>query len=209
MHPPESTKRSRLAGWRGEALRMGLLLALLLVFRSSFANHYVVPSGSMQPALQPGDRVLVDMRAYGWRLPLGGPVVWPADAPREGDIAVFASPHDGTRLIKRIVALPGQRVAVRDGRLWVDGRSRAVPGPRALDIVGTQAVELDMSHGGGPELPDMVVPAGHALVVGDHRGNSFDGRQFGLVPLSAFRARALGVYWRRGEGLAWHRLTQH
>ncbi len=58
-------------GWRAEALRIGFALLLLLGFRSAFANHYVVPTGSMQPTLMPGDRVLVDMRAYGLRPPTG------------------------------------------------------------------------------------------------------------------------------------------
>lgn len=204
--PGSSSPSRRWQGWRGETLRIGLLLLLMLVFRSSFANHYVVPTGSMQPTLQPGDRVLVDMRAYGWRLPLLGTPLAATGQPQAGDIAVFTSPHDGVRLIKRIVALPGDRVAVRDGHLWINGQPSAVPGAAGMERIGRHLVRLDLADGGGPDLAEGLVPPGQALVVGDHRGNSFDGRMFGLVPLSAFYARAIAVYWRRGEGPGWHRL---
>lgn len=205
-YPDPQAAAPRWRGWRAEALRIGLLLLLLLVFRSSFANHYVVPTGSMQPNLQPGDRVLVDMRAYGWRLPLAGTLLAGSGQPRAGDVAVFASPHDGVRLIKRIVALPGDRVAVRDGHLWINGQPAAIPGDASLERIGGRMVRLELADGGGPDMFETVVPTGQALVVGDHRGDSFDGRMFGYVPLSAFYARAVAVYWRRGEGPGWHRL---
>src|SRR3954462_10763771 len=107
--------------WLHEYLSFGLTIALLLAARSSLADHYVVPSGSMEPTLLPGDRLLVDKQAYGFRLPFtlvkrtqGAPVAG-------GDIVVFDAPADGTRLIKRAVVLSRDLIEVKDGHVIVNG----------------------------------------------------------------------------------------
>ena len=217
-----SAPRRLLAEW----LPLVASLVLLLAARDTLANHYQVPSGSMQPTLVPGDRVAVDMRAYGARLPFTSIRLAEGDAPAPGDVVVFDSPLDGTRLIKRVVAVEGQTVAVRDGRLWVDGRRSDPDAPNdegvgigaeplqgfrqadaaAYERIGLRRVRLDLADGGGPDLPTQRIPAGMALVLGDHRGASFDGRGFGLVPMDAFYGRAIAVYHRSGEGFVWNRL---
>ena len=112
----------RMLAWLKEAAPLLMLLGLFFVARDTLANHYVVPSGSMQPALQPGDRVVVDMRAYGLRLPFSGLKLMGATVPQRGEVVVFASPADGVRMIKRVVAVAGDRVRLQDGRLSVNGR---------------------------------------------------------------------------------------
>ena len=183
-----------------------LMVLLLVVARSSFANHYQVPSGSMQPALQPGDRVVVDMGAYGVRVPFTDIELIARGIPTPGDVVVFKSPADGTRLIKRVVAVGGQTVGLRGGRLWIDGLPLALDGDGDVERMGDRLVALELAHGGGPDIASVTIPAGQVLVLGDHRGNSVDGRYFGLVPADALYAKAVGVYWRRGEGPAWKRL---
>ena len=205
MHPNDTTSARRLQGWRGEALRIGFALLLLMGFRSAFANHYLVPTGSMQPTLMPGDRVLVDMRAYGYRLPFTHARLLGQGQPTRGEVAVFRSPADGERLIKRIVAVGGDRVEVRDGHLRINGRDVALGGQADVEQLGRHVYRLDLSRGGGPDAAG-VVPAGQVLVMGDARGNSLDGRMFGLLPSDAFYARAIAVYWRSGEGPVWQRL---
>jgi len=185
------------------------LLAMLLLLgtaRASFANHYHVPSGSMQPTLQPGDRVVVDMSAYGLRVPFTRHVLVERDRPRRGDVVVFDSPRDGTRLIKRVVAVAGDRVELHDGRLSIDGVPMADDGEAGAERFGVRVARLDLADGGGPDIAGAVVPPGHVLVLGDHRGNSVDARWFGFVEADAIYARAVAVYWRRGEGLSWQRL---
>jgi len=197
----------RLRHWlRRELPPLLLMIALLVLARSSFANHYQVPSGSMMPALVPGDRVVVDMSAYGLRVPFTGIELLGRGRPAPGDVVVFKSPLDGTRLIKRVVAVGGQTVALVDGRLQVDGRPLGHDAGLPVERIGERLVDLDLADGGGPDIAPAGIPAGMVLVLGDHRGASADGRYFGLVPEQAFYGKALGVYWRRGQGPVWKSL---
>src|SRR5258708_6973298 len=107
--------------WLRQNLGFVLFMLGLLVARSSFADHYVVPSGSMEDTLFPGDRVLVDKRAYGLRVPFTLARVTRGDAPARGDVVVFDAPDDGTRLIKRIVAVGGDVIEGRAGHTLING----------------------------------------------------------------------------------------
>lgn len=216
----------RLRGWVAEYLPTMALLLLLLAARDSLANHYHVPSGSMEPTLMPGDRIAVDMRAYGVRLPFTKIELHDGESPRPGDVVVFDSPTDGTRLIKRLVAVGGQTVALTDGRLTVDGMPMRIDdqdepseGHANGEIdgrvdgladererFGDRIVRLNLDDGGGPDIPPTRIPDGMGLVLGDHRGNSADGRYFGFVPLDAFYGKAVAIYHRSGEGFGWTRL---
>jgi signal peptidase I len=189
--------------WRTELFQFALFVALMTVFRSSFADHYHVPSGSMEHTLMPGDRVVVDKMAYGIRIPLTTVDLLNASTPGRGDVAVFDSPVDGVRLIKRIVAIGGDEVLLRNGRLVVNGKPMG--DARREQFEGRVAL-LNLDSGGGPDIPYLRIPAGMVLAMGDHRGNSLDGRYFGLVAEEAIIGRAMGVYYRRGEGFGWHGL---
>jgi signal peptidase I len=186
-----------------EYLPVALVVIGLLAARSSLADHYVIPSGSMERTLFAGDRVLVDKRAYGLRVPFTAVELLPGERARRGDVVVFDSPADGVRLIKRVVGIPGDVLEVRDGRVWVDGATpaRGPTGDRERYPGGI--AELGLIAGGGPDLPPTRIPPGHVFVLGDARGNSRDSRWFGLVREDALDARALGVYYRAGEGLVW------
>ncbi len=198
--------RSRLQALVADYLPTVIVLLLLVIARSSFANHYVVPSGSMEDTLMPGDRVVVDMSAYGLRLPFTDVVLAGRQAPARGEIVVFDSPVDGVRLIKRVVAVAGDRVSLRRGQLSINGVALADRERADVEYFDAREVHLNLAHGGGPDINDLVVPDGHVLVLGDHRGNSVDGRMYGFVPVEAFYARALAVYWRSGEGPVWKSL---
>ena len=105
---------ARLLRWlKKEALPLLVMLGLLAAARDTLANHYQVPSGSMQHTLMPGDRVVVDMRAYGVRLPFTSVELLHTGQPQRGDVAVFDSPQDGTRLIKPLLVVSSTVLALR------------------------------------------------------------------------------------------------
>jgi signal peptidase I len=177
--------------WLREYLPFALMVVGLLAARSSFADHYLVPSGSMERTLLPGDRVLVDKQAYGLRLPFTLVRLGHGAAPARGDVVVFDSPADGTRLIKRIVAVGGDTVEVRNGRALINGRPE------------DRSAQVDLRFGGGPDIAPTRIPAGQVLALGDSRGNSFDSRFFGLVPEGEIYAKAVRVYYRSDAGFVW------
>lgn len=201
---PVASPHPAMLWMRREALPLAVMLLLLFAARDSLANHYQVPSGSMQPTLQPGDRVVVDMRAYGLRVPFTEVQLLAGQAPQRGDVAVFDSPADGTRLIKRVVAVAGDRVQLHDGYLSIN--EQPLRQDVARELFGSKQVQLDLQDGGGPDINGITIPAGKLLVVGDHRGDSFDGRFFGLVDADTVYGKAVAVYWRRGAGPEWLRL---
>src|SRR5580698_4669975 len=86
--------------------------AVVLVARASFADHYRVPSGSMEPTVVVGDQICVNKAAYGLRIPGSETYVLSGEGPSRGDVVVLSSPADGEVLLKRVVAVPGDVVQV-------------------------------------------------------------------------------------------------
>jgi signal peptidase I len=200
--------KSQSKGWRrvAEELRGVAFIVLgILAARSSFADHYFVPSGSMEYTLIAGDRVVVDKMAYGLRVPFTDVKMTAGTAVSRGEVVIFDSPRDGVRLIKRIVAVGGDSVAVQNGHLFVNGQPMAATSDSASEIFGNRLAALNLSHGGGPDY-EQTLAAGMLLAMGDHRGNSLDGRVFGLIEEEVVYGRALAVYYRSGDGFVWNSL---
>lgn len=193
-----TTRRGRLRAWGREAAGLAGILLLALTARGTLADHYHVPTGSMQPTVAIGDRILVNKAAYGVRVPLTETWLVHGDEPVPGDVVVLASPEDGDILLKRVVAAPGDAVAVRGGRLWRNGAVVPV-GEDGLERLGDVAHPLRLEHGGGPDFGPVLVPSGRFLVMGDNRGDSLDGRVFGWVRREAIFGRAVGVFARDGR----------
>jgi signal peptidase I len=149
-----------------------LLSLVIIVF---VVQAFFIPSGSMEPTLRTGDRILVAKFVY--RL-------WPV---RRGDIIVFRYPLNPNKdFVKRVVGLPGDRVEIKDGLVRINGRPLHEVYPTALPG-GDRACASNY----GPE----VVPRGAVFVLGDNRCNSEDSRFFGFVPIKNIVGRALAVYW--------------
>ncbi len=122
-HKSMKTKKN----WIPSGLPSLLLLILgVMAFRSSFAEHYYVSSGSMGNTLFSGDRVLVSKSAYGLRAPFTKIELLDGEAVARGDVVIFDSPRDGTRLIKRIVGVGGDRIDINAGLLWSAGNLRSM-----------------------------------------------------------------------------------
>lgn len=186
---------------------------LMLVFRSAVADWMYVPSGSMNPTIVEGDRILVDKAAYGLRIPFTTTRLTRGSDPQRGDIAIFASPEDGTTLVKRIVGLPGDIIEMRDDVLLVNGAAVDYDAAFAIadkDLPGRTRREdhryLTEKLGDRPHLIMMLpehramrsfgpraVPAGSYLALGDSRDNSKDSRYIGFVPRDSIVGRAFKV----------------
>ncbi|MEJ7731069.1 MAG: signal peptidase I [Polyangiaceae bacterium] len=183
---------------------MGAAAVVVLVARTSLADHYTVPSGSMRPTVQIGDRVLVDKAAYGLHLPLVDGYLVRGAEPARGDVVVLEAPDTGIVLLKRIVAVPGDRVEVHSGQVWIDGKPAPV---RVEDGAELELLEGGRRHpvalgDGGPDYGPTAVPPDRFRVLGDNGGASGDGRFFGLVRRDALLGRVERVYFRAG-GPAW------
>ncbi len=198
--------RMKIKSWlRTELPPMLLLLLGVFAVRSSLADHYYVPSGSMEYTLMSGDRVLVSKISYGLRIPFTAVELMAGNSVARGDVVIFDSPQDGTRLIKRIVGIGGDTISLIDGHLQVNGRSLAQDFG-AVEFFGDRVVPLNLGDGGGPDIDEQYIPGGMVLAIGDHRGSSRDGRYFGLVAESDVYGKALAVYRRRDEGFVWRPL---
>ncbi len=185
-----------------EISMLGLLIVGILAARSTLADHYYVPSGSMEYTLLAGDRVLVDKRAYGYRLPFTNHDLIAVGKVDRGDVVIFDSPKDGVRLIKRIVAISGDHVEMENGHLAINGEWLASNANGDIEIFDGKFVELNLQDGGGPPL-NMTVGKNQVLAIGDHRGQSADGRYFGTVGEDQIYGRAIAVYYRRETGFGW------
>jgi signal peptidase I len=190
-------KPGRAKWWISELTSLAIVLAAVTAARSSLADHYYVPSGSMQYTLMDGDRVVVNKMAYGFRIPLTKIDIFGSSTPTRGDIAVFDSPEEGhVRLIKRIVAIGGDHVSVRNGQLSINGQPL---GDRKVEHFGEREALLNLTSGGGDDY-EMDIPPGMVLAMGDNRGNSNDGRKFGLIDERELFGRAIAIYYRKADG---------
>jgi signal peptidase I len=188
----------------------GFLLFLLLfgVFRTAVADWNPIPSASMRPNLLEGDVVFVNRLAFNLKVPLTDRIVTHTGEPQRGDVVTFSSPRDGTRLIKRLVAVPGDVVELRNERLVINGVEASYDLPQqVMEPIGTgQVPALRLSetmdgHGRRVQvIPQLLsaarnfgpvtVPPGQYLMLGDNRDNSVDSRYIGFVPRNLLIGRA-------------------
>jgi len=177
--------------WR-EYRGLAVFLVLMAIFRSALADWNVVPTGSMKPTIVEGDRILVNKLAYDLKIPLTHISLHRFADPMRGDIVVFDSRAAATRLVKRVIGLPGDTVQMRDNRLTINGIAARYSGIE-YEPDATFAIEsyLNMSHrielapAGASRFSTfgpVTVPPDHYLVLGDNRDNSADSRYYGFIP---------------------------
>ena len=186
---------------------------LMIVFRSAVADWMYVPSGSMNPTIVEGDRILVDKSAYGLRIPFTTTRLTRGSDPQRGDIAIFSSPEDGTTLVKRIVGLPGDTIEMRDDVLMINGvatdydsafaaADKDLPGATRRQDHHYLIEKLEGRPHAIMKLPQHLairsfgpttVPEGFYMALGDSRDNSKDSRYIGWVPRESIVGRAFKV----------------
>lgn len=198
---PEA-KQPRWRGWIRDIAFLALVALVSMAARSVLADHYHVPSGSMRPTVQVGDRLVVNKLAYGLRFPFTKLYIMRFDDPAHGDVVVLKSPEDGVTLLKRIVAVPGDVVEVRDGRLTLNGNPVETDdedGTQYIEHLGAKIHAIRITARGGPQYGPVELPEDKFLVMGDNRGQSRDGRMFGLVERRTILGRGIAVYRRHGK----------
>lgn len=191
--------------WREWIRPLALAAAIVLPLKSALAEWSYVPTGSMEPSIVPVELVWVNKLAYDLKLPFTTRHLAQWGDPQRGEIVVFFSPADGERLVKRVIGLPGDVIAMRDDRLTINGVSLNY-GPLARSEttkVGPDAFLATEDLPGRPH-PVMIqphrlalrsfgplqVPAGQYFVMGDNRDNSNDSRFIGTIARDRIVGRA-------------------
>lgn len=208
------------ARWRDYFITLGAAILLALVVRSFLLTAYKVPTGSMQPTLKPGDFIFTYRPAYGFKIP-GVTNVIAAKLPSRGDLVVFTYPKQpDTSYVKRVVAIPGDRVELKQGRLILNEtplnyemlKDQAEnPNEQMFDIFLEK--ETDLPESSPNSLPSfhqrrvifekkstsqdfgpLVVPPNEVFLLGDNRDASDDSRYWGTVPISEISGRVLFIW---------------
>jgi len=215
--------------WREWVRPVLPVIAVLLVVRSAVADWNDVPTGSMKPTILEGDRIFVNKLAYDVKVPFTRWSLWSFDGPDRGDIVVFFSPDDGTRMVKRIIGVPGDTLELSRNQLYVNGQPMEYEPIDIEQIAGLNPSDkmrgrILLEGLGGREHPIMLTPAepmvarsfgpihlgpDHYFVMGDNRDNSSDSRVFGLVPRALIAGQATRVLLSvdpRAWTLRWDRL---
>ena len=208
--PPEATaptvgavakpRRKSLVREYGEAIVVAVLLAL--VIRAFVVQAFTIPSGSMMDTLLIGDYILVNKFLYGPEIPFTDTHLPGLRDPLRGDVIVFKYPNDETRdFIKRIVAVGGETVQVRDNRVFVNGTAIEEPYVRPGSIPPSASGHCGYLYACEPTR----VPPGSYFVMGDNRDNSQDSRYWGFVKREKIRGKAFMIYWSWDSDRHWLR----
>jgi signal peptidase I len=187
-----------------------VFLGTMVLFRSAIADWNVVPSGSMLPTIREGDRILVDKMAYDLRVPLTHIAIAHLHNPQRGDIVTIESSAAHELLVKRLIGLPGDIIAMRDNVLYVNGVRAAYQPLKFAPLPGDASSPADylterfdgVVHTVrlSPESPSprnsfgpVTVPPDQYLMLGDNRDNSADSRYFGFFPRKELMGRTRRV----------------
>lgn len=195
--PNEKAVKVKKSFWRewGEALFVAAILALII--RAFVVQAFKIPSGSMEDTLLIGDHLLVNKFVYGLQVPFSDKRILTIRHPQQGDIIVFEFPEDRGKsyfqrrdFIKRIVAVPGDTVEVRDKGVYVNGRRYEIPQEihKEPGVIPADSNPRDF-------MAPVKVPPGQYFTMGDNRDRSYDSRFWGFVDESEIKGLAFILYW--------------
>ncbi|MBN1382452.1 MAG: signal peptidase I [Deltaproteobacteria bacterium] len=196
-------------GWVGT-----ILIALLIAtsIKSSIADWYVVPTGSMKPNIVEGDRIFANKLAYDLKVPYTTFHIGHWSDPKRGDIIVFNSPIENKCLVKRVIGIPGDRIEMLDNVLYVNGDAlryepltqkefEDLPSLRGFDYKfylekldkKKYPVMFMVYQKSIRSFKMLIVPEGKYFMMGDNRDNSADSRYFGFVDRKNVLGKALAI----------------
>ena len=182
---------------------LGPIFGLVLVLRSFVLEPFQIPSKSMVPTLKVGDFIVVNKWTYGLRLPVLRNKFFDVGSPQRGDVVVFFPPHESRYFIKRLVGLPGDKISIINGTLFVNnemikqtksdiesGNSRSVVMSEKLGIKQF-AIQKNLRPSRLSQNFSATVPKDHFFMIGDNRDNSSDSRIWGPVPKERIVGKAV------------------
>ena len=202
--PVARPRKKSLVREYAEAIFIAVLLALLI--RQFAVQAFTIPSGSMTDTLLIGDYILVNKFLYGAEVPFIDKHLPGFRDPARGDIIVFKYPNDESRdFIKRIIAVGGDTVQVRDNRVYLNGKPQDEPYVHPGSFRSAPSNHCGYLYACEP----LTVPPGSYFVMGDNRDNSQDSRYWGFVKSAKIRGKAFLIYWSWDgdhHWLRWRRL---
>ncbi len=178
-------KKSVLREW----IESIIIAAILATFvRTFFFQIYKIPTTSMVPTLKPGDKIFVSKLVYGPKIPFTSLRIKGFRKPQRGDVIVFIPPHDRKKAyIKRLIGLPGERILIKDGNIYVNGKLVTLP---------SIASHYYYNQGDyGKEGKEIVIPEGKYFVLGDNSLCSLDSRFWGFVDEKDVIGKAIFIWW--------------
>ncbi|MCM8796022.1 MAG: signal peptidase I [Candidatus Omnitrophica bacterium] len=178
-------KKSVIRDW-AESIIVAFILAMII--RTFFVQAFKIPTGSMWPTLQAGDIILVNKFIYGAKIPFLDLRLPGLREPKRGDVIVFIYPQNPKKyFIKRLVALPGESLEIKNGTLYINDKPLLEPifSCRYYYNRGEFAKEDDK----------VIVPQDSYFVLGDNSASSQDSRYWGFVPYKNILGKALLIYW--------------
>ncbi|MBN1689089.1 MAG: signal peptidase I [Candidatus Omnitrophica bacterium] len=164
--------------WKNWGEPFVVALVLAIVIRTFLLGPYKIPTGSMKPTFQVGDRIFVDKISYRFR------------DPERGEIIVFKYPLEKKKdYVKRLIGLPGETLQIKEGKVFVNGEPLDVPPFSNFYYYNRE----DWDYGKYGVMID--VPKGHYFVLGDNSGKSSDSRNWGFVPQENIVGRTVCIWW--------------
>jgi signal peptidase I len=203
---------------------IGGAILLALFIRIVLFEAFEIDGPSMEPTLLHGDRVVVAKFLYGLFLPFTNEAVATWGLPNAGDVVIVRSPFDNIDIVKRVIGVPGDRIAMRNDEVFRNGESilrrqqvrcYAAGGELEPDLecveegLGDHTWQTSHSPINPPDnFDEVVVPPDHIFVLGDHRDRSNDSRnpRVGMIPASRVKGRSLAIYWSNDGEIRWDRI---
>lgn len=178
--------KSQVREW-AESIIIAVVLALFI--REFIVQAFKIPSGSMIPTFQIGDRIFVNKFLYGAKLPFTDIRLPAVRQPKRGDIIVFRSTETPQKdFVKRLIGLPGETIEIKDGKIMADGR--VVSDPSSI-----RAVYYYNTGDYGQEGQVIKVPEDSFYALGDNSASSRDSRYWGFVPKKNLIGKVILIYW--------------
>lgn len=188
------------------------VIFVVFMIRSFIVEPFKIPSGSMMPTLLAGDFILVNKFTYGLRVPIMNNTFFGVGHPKRGDVFVFHYPPDpAIDYIKRVVGLPGDKIAYRDKQLYINGKKldtelvgdyqyvgaglNMVNAKLYQEQLGDKKHDILIENNSITIDGETEVPAGQYFAMGDNRDNSRDSRVWGFVPENNLVGRAFFIWW--------------